>query len=128
MSNRPPAIDAHVHIQPWETMKPQALETIRRGRRDHALIEECMRSPAALVELLDAQGLERVALINYVAPDIMGFGIDVNEWVAQYRDQAPDRLIAFGGYHPGTVPDVRDEVVRIFDDLGVDALKIHPPH
>lgn len=121
-------IDAHVHVQPWTMMHPWALETIERGREDRDLIEACMKSPGALVELLDREEIDRVAIINYVAPDIMGFTPEVNEWSARYRDGAPDRVIAFGGIHPPAVKDVESEMRRLLEDLRLDAVKIHPPH
>jgi uncharacterized protein len=121
-------IDIHVHIQPWECMKPWALKAISEGRKDYELIKACMASPAALVEHLDREGVERVALINYVAPAIMGFGPAVNDWAARYRNAVPSRVIAFGGIDPRVTPDVEPEMRRLFDELGLDALKIHPPH
>ena len=126
--SRPLPIDAHIHIQPWEMMRPWALETIKKGRRDYELIRACMESTDALVAHLHEQRLDRVALINYVAPDIMGFTADVNEWVARYRDRAPSHVIAFGGIHPPATKDVAGEMRRILDELAIDALKIHPPH
>ena len=122
------AIDIHIHIQPWEMMKPWALETIKKGRGDYDLIKTCMQSPAALLKHLDDIGIERVGLVNYVAPDIMGFTEPVNEWVCRYRDAAPDRLIAYGGIHPPVCDDVAAEMNRLVNDLHIDALKIHPPH
>jgi hypothetical protein len=68
-----PVIDIHVHIQPWETMKPWAHKTISEGRKDTDVIQACMHDPAALVDFLDKERIEKVALINYVAPEIMGF-------------------------------------------------------
>ena len=56
--------DVHVHIQPWEMMHPAALETIRKGREDYALIEELMKSPRALPDHLDSLGIGRVGVIK----------------------------------------------------------------
>ena len=120
--------DIHVHIQPWERMHKKVFETIKGGRKDYAMIEEFMASADAFVNWMDEIGLGRAGLINYVAPDIMGFEHDVNDWVSRYRDAAPDRLIAFGGIHPPAHRDVRGEMKRIVEDLRLDALKIHPPH
>jgi predicted TIM-barrel fold metal-dependent hydrolase len=121
-------IDVHVHIQPWEMMRPEALQTMRKGREDGELLERMMRDPAVLVEHLDACRIDRVALINYVAPAIMGFTHDVNAWVARYRDGAPGRVLAFGGVHPPACPDVEGEMERALLELRLDGIKIHPPH
>ena len=123
-----PVIDIHTHIQPWDTMKPWARKTISEGRRDYDTIAACMNDPAALVDFLDKEEIERIALINYVAPEIMGFQPSVNDWAAAYKAKASGRVIAFGGVDPKTTPDVVAEMKRVFDELGLDALKIHPPH
>lgn len=120
--------DVHVHIQPWDMMRPEAYATIRRNRSDHELIERLMKEPAALPEHLDRIGLARVGIINYVAPDIMGFTPEVNAWSAAYKRAAGRRVIAFGGIHPPACSDVRDEVRRIAEEHRLDAVKIHPPH
>jgi predicted TIM-barrel fold metal-dependent hydrolase len=57
----------------------------------------------------------------------MGFGHGVNEYVAEYCRAAPDRLIPMGGVHPRFSDDAAGEVRRAAE-LGVRALKIHPPH
>ena len=65
--------DCHVHIQPWEQFKPSARELMARGRPDAARLERVLADPEELLRLLDEQGVERAALINYVAPEVMGF-------------------------------------------------------
>lgn len=120
--------DIHIHIQPWEEMKPSALRVMRSGRTDHETLDGFMRDPGALVAHLDSLQIGRVALINYVAPEIMGFSSRVNEWGARYRDACKGRVLAFGGIHPPACTDVAGEMRRITDELGLDGLKIHPPH
>lgn len=120
--------DIHVHIQPWEEMKPAALNVMRSGRVDGEALDRFMRDPSALIAHLDEKQIGRVALINYVAPEIMGFSSRVNAWGARYRDAAKGRVLAFGGIHPPACSDVREEMRRITEDLRLDGLKFHPPH
>ena len=122
-----PVTDAHIHVQPWWELKPEVLEVIRRGRADLDEIEKINRSPAHLLRRLDADGIERAVLVNYPSPDLMGFTSRVNEYVAEYCAAAPDRLIAMGGVHPRFTEDAAAEVRRAAD-MGVRALKLHPPH
>jgi len=122
-----PVTDAHIHVQPWWELKPAVLEVIRRGRADLDEIEKINRSPAQLLRRLDADGIERAVLVNYPSPDLMGFTSRVNEYVAEYCAAAPDRLIAMGGVHPRFTEDAAAEVRRAAD-MGVRALKLHPPH
>jgi len=122
-----PVTDAHIYVQPWWELKPAVLDVIRRGRTDLDEIEKINRSPAHLLRRLDADGIERAVLVNYPSPDLMGFTTRVNEYVAEYCRAAPDRLIAMGGVHPRFTDDAAAEVRRAAE-MGVRALKLHPPH
>ncbi|HXZ13543.1 MAG TPA: amidohydrolase family protein [Candidatus Sulfotelmatobacter sp.] len=122
-----PVIDIHIHIMPYHMMKPSALELIRRGRKDFADVERYTNDPKAFLTLLDRLGVERAGLINYVAPHIIGFTAEVNDWIVKYCQAAPDRLIAFGGVFPASESAAGAEVDRIAK-LGIRALKIHPSH
>jgi len=119
--------DAHVHVQPLWELKPALLEALSQGRDDWAQIEKIARSPTELLRLLDAEGVERVVLVNYPSPDLFGFTHRVNDYVADYCRAAPDRLIPMGGVHPRFADDVAGEVRRAAE-RGVRALKVHPPH
>ncbi len=112
---------------PYHMMKPSALELIKHGRKDYADVERYCADPKAFLAFLDTLAVERAGLINYVAPTIIGFTPEVNDWSAKYCRAAPDRLIAFGGVLPGTVPDPGAEVDRLAK-LGIRAIKMHPSH
>ena len=70
--------DCHIHIQPIEMFKPQALELMKKQRANFDQIAEFCRSPQAFLQYLDAAGVERAVLINYVAPEVIGFTSGVN--------------------------------------------------
>jgi predicted TIM-barrel fold metal-dependent hydrolase len=119
--------DCHIHIQPVEMFKAAALEVMKKARGHYDDILEYCRSPKALLKYLDSIGVERAVLINYVAPDTMGFTHEVNQWVANYCKADPRRLISCGSVHPRHSLNVEkdiDEIVR----LGIRLIKIHPPH
>ena len=118
--------DCHVHIQPWWDMRPEMLELITRGRPDADTLHQMMKSPGQLLRHMDAEGVQRAVLVNYPS-DLMGFTERVNDYVAEYCQAAPDRLIPMGGVHPRLTTDAAAEVRRAAD-LGVRALKVHPPH
>jgi len=119
--------DIHVHIQPWDQLKPAVQERMRRGRGDFEQILKMIQDPAALLDYLDAAGVARAGLINYPSPDIMGFDDRATEFCARYCAAMPDRLIAFGGVHPRFTKNAADDMKRILD-LGIRGLKLHPPH
>jgi hypothetical protein len=119
--------DAHIHVQPWWEMKPDVLDVMTRGRDDVDELQKIMKSPEHLLRRLDADGIERAVLVNYPSPDIIGCTHRVNDYVAEYCQAAPDRLIPMGGVHPRFIEDAGAEVRRAAE-LGVRALKMHPPH
>jgi len=119
--------DAHIHIQPWEQMKPEVLATMRRGHRDFDTLMEYSRSPDRLLEHLDREGIEQAVLVNYVSPDLMGFTDAVNSYVAEYCRTRAHRLVPMGSVHPRFSVDPAGDVDRLVE-MGVRALKIHPPH
>ncbi len=120
-------IDIHIHIQPWEQLKPAVQERMRAGRKDFEQILRFIQSPKAFLEFLDANGIERAGLINYPSPDLMGFTAATNDFVANYCKENPQRLIAFGGVHPRFCDDADAEMARLLK-LGIRCLKVHPPH
>ncbi len=122
-----PVTDLHIHIQPWEMLRPDVKARMERGRKDLDRIRAFMAGPKPFLEFLDAAGIERAALINYPSPDLMGFTAEVNAWCVRYCAEAPDRLIPFGSVHPRFTSDPAGETERILD-LGVRGLKVHPPH
>lgn len=123
--------DIHVHIQPWSLLKPEALAFIAAGHEhDAARIQGFQKDPVAFLAYMDEQGVHRCGLINYVAPDTLGFTEAVNDFVAGYVRDHPDRLLAFGGVHPrlgGDAARARREV-RSLHERGIRAVKVHPSH
>jgi len=120
--------DCHVHVPPWEQMKPAVRETFSRHWRESERLTRAMRDPEEFLRLMDEEGVERAALINYPAPDVMGFTHAVNEWSSRFASAHPDGLVAVGSVHPRWEGDAGAETARLFEELGIRMLKIHPPH
>jgi predicted TIM-barrel fold metal-dependent hydrolase len=98
------------------------------GRKDLAEVQNALADPSELLRLMDREGVERAALINYVAPRVMGFDASTNDWVSRYVRGHEDRLVAVGSVDPRLSRDPGAEAKRLFEDLGIRMLKIHPPH
>lgn len=114
--------DVHIHVQPWHMVKPEALRLLEQpGARER------IKDADALLRHLDSEGVERACCINYVAPEVMGFTAEVNEWVSKFTAGHRDRLFPVGSVHPRHSSDVRAEIGRVLD-LGIRMIKIHPPH
>lgn len=121
-------IDIHIHIQPLWQMKPKALERMREGHRDFEDLMSVMKDPERLLRILDSSEVEKAGLINYVSPDVMGFTDEVNDFVIDYAKGRRDRLIPFGSLHPRFSKDPTGEMDRLIHKLGIQGIKIHPPH
>lgn len=120
--------DCHVHVPPWSDMRPSIRETFSRHWKDPERMREAMADPEALLRLMDGDGIERAALINYPAPEVMGFAHSVNEWSASFAAGHRDRLVPVGSVHPRWEGDAGAETRRLVEVLGIGLLKIHPPH
>ena len=117
--------DAHIHVQPWQMVKPEVLAMIDDA--SHANAKDVLSSPDNLLRYLDEEGVERACCINYVSPDVMGFTREVNDWIANFTKDHRDRLVPVGSVNPLHEMNVRDEIRRVLD-LGIGLIKIHPPH
>jgi len=119
--------DVHIHIQPWRELKPAVLKTMLQGKKDFEQLMAVMYEPDLLLEIMNAEGIDRVGMVNYPSPDLMGFTDATNEHSARYAERDPRRLLPYGGVHPlFTTNAVRD--VEHLVELGIRVLKIHPNH
>jgi uncharacterized protein len=120
------AIDAHVHVNRFDLMAPGPRSVIERNPTFPQMLA-FMRDPDAFVAHLDSEGIDVAWLINYCARDVMGYGWEVNPWVAEYVAAHPSRLVAVGGYDPREDGDGGQAMDKL-RDLGIRALKVHPVH
>jgi len=121
------ATDAHIHIQPFHQIPPPIAATFWKGKPNRAELEGYAADPRALLAQMDADGIARVGLINYVSPDLMGFTDEANPWMIRYASADPSRLLAFGSVNPRFSKDVAGDTARVIEQ-GARALKVHPPH
>jgi len=110
-----------------EMFKPTALELMKKQRPNYDQIAEFCRSPKAFLQYLDRSGIDRAVLINYVAPEVIGFTSGVNQFIADYVQENPKRLISCGSVHPRHTANVMADVEQLLR-LGIRMIKIHPPH
>jgi predicted TIM-barrel fold metal-dependent hydrolase len=124
----PGVTDVHVHIQPFEMLKPEIVEGMERERQDFDTLLRISQDPQAFLAHMDEVGVERACLINYVAPEVMGYTDKVNEYVVNYAKANRERLIPFGSVHPRLTPNPEDAVRKLVSDDHIGGLKVHPPH
>src|SRR6185437_2368429 len=119
--------DCHIHIQPVEMFKPAALEAMKRKRPNFDQIVEFCHSANAFLKYLDRCEIDRAVLINYVAPEVIGFTAETNEFIVNYVKEAPKRLLPCGSVHPRHSQDVRKDMEHLVR-LNIRMIKVHPPH
>ncbi len=120
--------DVHVHIQPFEMLKPDVLEAMKRERPQFDFFEEISRDPEAFLAVMDEAGVARACLINYVAPEVMGYTDKVNAYVVDYAKEHRDRLIPFGSVHPRFTKEPEKAIRKLIRDDRIGGIKVHPPH
>ena len=108
-------------------VKPGALELIKKSQENFDQVAEFCRSPKAFLNYLDRSGVDRAALINYVAPEVIGLTNGVNQFVADYVKEDPRRLLSCGSVHPRHTTNVMADMEQLLR-LGIRMIKIHPPH
>jgi predicted TIM-barrel fold metal-dependent hydrolase len=121
-------IDIHVHVMPLEMLKPAAMAAIEATQPDLARLHDLTSDPAKLIAYMDARNIQWLGLINYLSPDIIGYTEATNEYSADFAAHYPDRFIPFGGVDPRLTPNMRDHMDHLLGELGLKAIKIHPPH
>jgi len=117
--------DIHLHVQPWSMVRGDALAMINDD--SHRGAQEVLASAESVLRFLDENDVERACCINYVAPEVMGFTPEVNDWIAKFTADHRDRLLPVGSVHPKHSRDARAETMRVLD-LGIRMIKMHPPH
>jgi hypothetical protein len=95
---------------------------------DRARASRLMEDPRAFLDHLDAVEVERACLINYVAPEVMGFRESVNRFVGEFARQDRRRLIPFGSVHPKRSKNPKRDVEQLASKWEMGGMKIHPPH
>jgi len=124
----PGITDVHLHLEPLNAFKPAIRKVMFDRIPDIKRVEPLLSDPRSLLNHLDAVGVERACLINYIAPEVMGFTEDVNRFVGEFAQQDRKRLIPFGSVHPKQSKNPKRDVERLASKWEMGGMKIHPPH
>src|SRR5215471_10639119 len=98
--------DCHVHVQPWEQLRPEALAVMRGVRKDLDKVARALSGAGELLELMDES---------------------VKDWVLRFVRGHEDRLLAVGSVNPRLAKDAAGQTARLFES-GIRMIKLHPPH
>ena len=119
--------DCHIHIHPWRDMPADVGAVLRRDQPDVEFLEALMYDPAMLLALMDEDGIDRVGLVNYPSPNVMGTSDRTILHAARYAEASPGRMMWYGGVHPRFTSDPAGDVDALIE-MGMRMLKVHPNH
>ncbi|MBM2847846.1 MAG: Amidohydro-rel protein, partial [Anaerolineales bacterium] len=99
-------------------------------------VQALCRDPHRLVAHMGEHGIEKLVMVNYISPEVIGFTEEANVFSANMARAYPDRLIPFGGIDPRRHKDVAAHMDYLLGDpstssgrgLKLRGIKIHPPH
>lgn len=118
--------DCHVHINPNQQMRPE-VRAIFGNSAHREEVERYQKDPGAFLQYLDRCGVDRAVLVNYVAPEVIGYTESTNQFVSDYAAHDRRRLIAVGGVSARD-PEPGRTVERLVRSLGIRGIKLHPAH
>ncbi len=109
-------------------LRPGVEAVLRRTQPGFAKYRTYADDPRKFLDLMDAEGIERACLINYVAPSVVGYTHEANAWVHAYAKADRKRLIPFGSLHPEHVENAAKAIDELLSKYELGGIKIHPPH
>lgn len=122
-------IDAHVHITDFSHLTDNARRFLESNPHFSQRIATYTSSPDSLLRIMDEVGIERLVMVNYVSK-LIGFPEKVNDWAASFARGHKDRLIPIGSIEPKSIDpnEAKKKLERLFYDLEIRGLKLHPAH
>lgn len=122
------SIDCHIHILPVEMMRPEVREAILSTSVNREQYAKVCRDPSELIRIIDAADVEKVGLMSIQSPQVIGVNDEQIEFTAKYRSEYKDRLVQIGSANPVTDADPVKTLERLYSELEVRIVKIHPVH
>ncbi|MFQ5763270.1 MAG: amidohydrolase family protein, partial [Candidatus Bathyarchaeia archaeon] len=89
--------------------------------------ERVVKDPGFLLELMDRANIEKVVLISYPAPAVMGYGYNHLEFIVRYAEADRRRLLVAGSIDPHEAGETELRLKWLWG-LRVNAIKLHPVH
>ncbi|MHA1606640.1 MAG: amidohydrolase family protein [Candidatus Freyarchaeota archaeon] len=122
-------IDAHIHLLPKKMLSNQVLTLMKSFFQvDPNFYLQISQSPDNLIKYLDQHNVEAVAIMSYPAPDVMGWGDELVDSVAEYTKHHPDRLLFFCSVHPRLEEKPVERLEHLYSKYEVKGIKLHPVH
>lgn len=122
-------IDAHTHIVPAKFFSEDLLKAVASLMRvDPEFYKDISKDPKNLIRYMDEKSIKAIMIMSYPAPDVMGFGDEQVDEVAQYVKNHRDRLLQFGSVHPRFNKNPLPRLEEIYSKYEIRGLKLHTVH
>ncbi len=122
-------IDAHTHIVPVKFFSEDLLKTVASLMRvDPEFYKGISEDSKNLIKYMDEQSIRAIVIMSYPAPDVMGFGDEQVDEVAEYVKDYRDRLLQFGSVNPRLNSNPLPRLEEISSKYEIKGLKLHPVH
>jgi hypothetical protein len=120
--------DCHIHIVPIGVVNRLKEEFIG-AIKNLDVVAKFGESSDYLVEYLDKNEIEAVAIMSYPSPETHGGGIEVVEALIDYCKPYRDRLYPFGSVHPRLMDanEIEESLEKQYSE-GIAGIKLHPVH
>ncbi|MHA1209034.1 MAG: amidohydrolase family protein [Candidatus Freyarchaeota archaeon] len=122
-------IDAHTHIVPVKFFSEDLLRAVASFMRvDPEFYKSISEDPQNLINYMDENSIRAIVIMSYPAPDVMGFGDNQVDDVAEYVKDHRDRLLQFGSVHPLLNKNPLPRLEEMYSKYEIRGLKLHPVH
>ncbi len=117
-----------MHWHAHEQLDPAVLNMVKR--EFPFLFKENIDSadPTPIIELMKKENVEKGFVINYVAPEVMGFTFKTNEWVIDFCDKSEGMLIPVGGVDTKSHENAGELLRPYLETKSIKLVKVHGPH
>jgi len=120
--------DVHLHFHPPDQTKQEIKEIILEEFPPLHAFYKNPQDNSALLGLMDGLDCERSWIINYEAPETMGYTIKTNDWVSNFCEGSNKRLLPVGGIDLNQHDNPNQILSDYFESGSLFGLKIHGPH
>lgn len=121
-------IDCHLHFHSPDMTDEIIKKIILKEAPTLQTFYENPNDHSPLLGLLDALKCKKAWIINYESPEVMGYTLETNDWVAKFCEGSGGMLVPVGSVHPGKHEDAA-KIFRDYVESGmIKGLKVHGPH
>jgi len=123
-------IDAHIHITKFSLLNDGAFKFMALNDFFRDNWRELESNPSFLAGIMDEEGVEKAVLLNYAAPETLGYTEEVNEFIYNYSREYPDKFIPFGGLDLKRYgrKEIRRRLEELFSKYEIKGIKLQPVH